>query len=148
VTVGHVIAALTEGASAAKAEGTPPPLQPPAAARPASPPSAPSSSQAADTVSQEAAKMGRVPSISFPPRRSPDGDILSLMVKEEAEAVLKAMSTSTSGSAPPQYASIVHPSPAQGSMPVGRPRAAPAELPPRREMTEEEIEAIMLGGVV
>lgn len=137
VTVGHVVASITEGAAAGRAEGAPPKdisSPPPAeAAAPTEP--APSPPAVAST---SAPASGRQATINFPPRRTATGDIISLMPAAQAaaakEAALPKPLRMTEAPKVPNFFIRLPPKP------TGPPP------PPRKEISDWEIEQIMLGG--
>jgi len=93
---------------------------------------------------------GRTPSIHFPPRRTSTGEIISMLpAAEAAAAAAAAAAASTSPSSPSEVSKPVRmtetPHKSQLFIRVP-PRAPDADLPPRKELSEWEIENIMLGG--
>jgi 2-oxoglutarate dehydrogenase E2 component (dihydrolipoamide succinyltransferase) len=99
------------------------------------------------------------PSIAFPPRRTADGAQISSMPEQQAHAALARLAgAQPSAAAAPSPASPAPHAAAAGAA-ASRAGGAPAaagrgttsvthlsETPARRELTEEEVERIMLGG--
>ncbi len=174
VEVGTAVASIAAGATAAaeapapqqaqqqaqqqaapEAAAAPPPPPPPQAAPEAAaappPPPQPAAAPA------EAAPTHRTPSIRFPPRVAPSGERISSLPAAEAQSLLASLLGGDAEGTAPDAASA--PDPAQyknmiavpivgGSMPVLRGMPVPSGQPgpPRRTMSEGEMEAIMLGG--
>ena len=143
VSVGHVVAAITEGAGAAKAEGaipkdipSPSPPQTEAPAVKKHTPSTVSTPSASPTPSSDTSS-GRAGSISFPPRRTPSGDIISMMSVSEAKEATEALAKPIRMMEAPKVPNLFIRLPP-------RPSGPPA--PPRKELSDWEIEQIMLGG--
>jgi pyruvate/2-oxoglutarate dehydrogenase complex dihydrolipoamide acyltransferase (E2) component len=96
----------------------------------------------------------RHPSIHFPPRRTPDGQLISALPAAEAERLLGQLLGGDGGgpahepAAQGQYKNMIAVPIVGGSMPVlrGPPVPAGPPGPPRRTMTDREMELIMLGG--
>ena len=143
------------------------PGQPRKAPAPAAAPAA--AAPAAAAPSAPAVASHRAPAIAFPPRRTPEGELISALPPDAAKQLLASMlggdsggnGSSTSGidGAPATASSTRPPVPEQykhmiavpivgGSMPTlrGMPVPAGPPGPPRRTMTDAEMEAIMLGG--
>ncbi|KAL4439850.1 hypothetical protein ABPG75_002851 [Micractinium tetrahymenae] len=160
VEVGHVVASIAEGATAAAAAPDPEPQQqqqqqqqaPASAAAPPPPPTPPA-------APAQAAPADRTPSIRFPPRVAPSGERISSLPAEQAQAMLASLLGGEAGAAPGARKADRAPVPKEyrhmiavpivgGSMPVlrGMPVPSAPPGPPRRTMSESEMEAIMLGG--
>lgn len=145
VTVGHVVAAITEGAAAAKAEGAPPkvvpsPPPPPAAAPEAAPTEPTPTPPAMASISTSTPASARQPTIHFPPRRTATGDIISLMPAEQAAAAAKEAAASTKPLRMTETPKVPNFFIRLPPKPTGPPP------PPRKEISDWEIEQIMLGG--
>ena len=133
VQVGQVIASAEEGEAPSQKEA-PPAIKPNA---PSPPTVMASSTGKAASLSMEATHTRRH-SISFPPRRSPDGQILSMLPADTAEQILRSMDDGQK----------VRPQPMRASKEFFVPFSVPFDAPPkpRREMSDREMELIMLGG--
>lgn len=164
VEVGTAVASIAEGATAAAESPAPqpPPQQqqapqqaaPAAAAAPLPPPPPPAAASA------EEAPAHRTPSIRFPPRVAPSGERISSLPAAEAEALLASLLGGEAGEAAPgtgradkapvpaEYRHMIAVPIVGGSMPVlrGMPVPSGPPGPPRRTMSDSEMEAIMLGG--
>lgn len=142
VEVGRIVATVTEGAQAARAEGRPPKQAPPPPAAEAAVAAAPAE-PAPEPVAPEAAAgpAPRQPSIQFPPRRTAGGDIISMLPAAEA-----ATATAAAAAAAPRPQRM-RAEPAHSQFFV-RQLTRPAGPPPlpRKQLSEWEIEQIMLGG--
>ncbi|KAL4423609.1 hypothetical protein ABPG77_009196 [Micractinium sp. CCAP 211/92] len=158
VEVGTAVASIAAGATAAAEAPAPQQAQqqaqqqaaPEAAAAPPPPPPP----QAAPA---EAAPTHRTPSIRFPPRVAPSGERISSLPAAEAQSLLTSLlGGDAEGTAPDaarapdpaQYKNMIAVPIVGGSMPVLRGMPVPSGQPgpPRRTMSEGEMEAIMLGG--
>lgn len=163
VEVGAAVASIAEGGAAAAADA--PAAQPqqqeaqqqeaPAAAAAAPPPQPPAPSPPA-----EATPTHRTPSIRFPPRVAPNGERISSLPAAEAQSLLASLLGGDEGEAatnggraekapiPEEYKHMIAVPIVGGSMPVlrGMPVPSGPPGPPRRTMSEGEMEAIMLGG--
>ncbi len=157
VTVGHVIAIIDDSGEASAST-------PPAAAAEQAPPSPPSEEKtspapaassaphaaAAAAVSDDGHERGRVPSIHFPPRRTATGDIISMLPAAEAAAAAagaaSASSSSSSSSSESKPVRMTE-SPQKSQLFIRLPpRPSGPAPPPRKELSDWEIENIMLGG--
>lgn len=150
-----------------------PQQQPPEQPRKAAPAAAAAAPAAAAPAAPEAAPPAappaghRAPSIAFPPRRTPEGEPISALPPAAAKQLLAAMlsgggagadagsaptaAAAAAASRPPvpdQYKHMIAVPIVGGSMPTlrGMPVPAGPPGPPRRTMTDAEMEAIMLGG--
>lgn len=132
---------------------------PPKKAAPKKAAKAAAAAPAAAAPAAPAAAAGRTPSIRFPPRRAPSGEQLSTLPRERAAALLAQLvagegasggdgAASQRAAVPDQYKHMIAVPIVGGSMPILRGMAVPAGPPgpPRRTMTDAEMEAIMLGG--
>lgn len=174
VSVNHVVAAIIQGEAPAKAEGTAPPVH----ASSSSSITSTTTSSATPTVAGGSGDHhhGYRPRISFPPRRTPQGDIISMMPREQAQQALQSKLIyfpkvggklirdsiadvctcfcSGLGASHGAKSTIVSPSAPQSAQPTQQPQRriipSSAEGPPlpRKTMSEAEIEAIMLGGAM
>lgn len=133
VKVDHVVATLSEGESPGRVEGAPPKpatehlkknkdMEVEGTGRDASP-SPPPSSHAGHS-------RGHTPRISFPTRITPDGKRISEMSAEEQEKIRGEEASSKK----------------QSMFFMQRQKIERPPLPPRRELSEREMEIIMLGG--
>jgi 2-oxoglutarate dehydrogenase E2 component (dihydrolipoamide succinyltransferase) len=159
VNVGHVVASIAEGAAAGSVEGSPAPAaspkqgqaphQAPAAAPPAQQPGQPPLQAAAPAA---AATPPPPPPplppsgharISFPPRRTPSGEVISML---PAAAAAEALRRAAAAAAGPRSDSA-EPS-AEHSFLARLRAAAAARAPqvPRQQISDWEMERIMLGG--
>lgn len=130
--VGHVVATITQGAAAAKAEGPPPAMD--TAPKPAEATPAPAASTSEATTPLESTKAYQ-PSIKFPPRRTPTGEAISMLPAEQQRSLVQH------GAGPMQA-----PKP-RAAVPRPQPRRPAGPLPPpRTELSDREMELIMLGG--
>lgn len=152
--MGHVVASIAEGSGDASAE------------KPAAPASteasgAPATRKESDVDQSITQQPGNAPSspvneaparhalIRFPPRRTPTGGLISMLPAAKAAAavsaatgsVVQSESTTTRG----------HPMKSEPEAPrlfVRQPPRRPGPpSPPRKELTDREIETIMLGGI-
>ncbi|EFN51142.1 hypothetical protein CHLNCDRAFT_141351 [Chlorella variabilis] len=166
VEVGHVVATISDSLEAAAQPAAaaapppepaaPPPKQPKqkrgakaaAAPAPAAPP-APAAAAAPPAASH------RTPAISFPPRRTPSGELISALPKSEAAQLLAGLLAGGGDTAPlppplvpEQYKHMIAVPIVGGSMPIlrGPPVPAGPPGPARRTISDREMEAIMLGG--
>lgn len=158
VEVGHVVASIADatGAKAGKPArqqqqqaAAPPPPQPKQAPAPAPEPVAPSAPDA---------PAHRTPAIRFPPRRTPDGKVLSSLDPSTAKQLLSSMLGDVSSAQraaptkpppiPAEYAHMIAVPIVGGSSPIlrGMPVPSGPTGPPRRTISDTELEAIMLGG--
>ncbi|KAI7839765.1 hypothetical protein COHA_006567 [Chlorella ohadii] len=111
---------------------------------------------AAAPAAAPAAEAHRMPSIRFPPRRTPEGDQISALPRTEAERMMAQVLSGGAQQAqqaqrepiPAEYKNMIAVPIVGGSMPILRGMAVPSGPPgpPRRTMTDAEMEAIMLGG--
>jgi 2-oxoglutarate dehydrogenase E2 component (dihydrolipoamide succinyltransferase) len=150
VTIGHVVATIVEGAAAGKAEGRPPkPASPQQGERPPPPPTpAPPAAEQQPAAPlpppQQLQQAAPQPSsgrarISFPPRRTPSGEIISEMPAEQAAAAaLRSAGAGAAEAAPPAEQLFL--------MRMRAAAAARGPLVPRRALSEWEMEKIMRGG--
>jgi pyruvate/2-oxoglutarate dehydrogenase complex dihydrolipoamide acyltransferase (E2) component len=175
VEVGHVVASISDSDAAAPApadaEAPAAPKAEPPAEKPAKAPkpkkaaaAAPPPKPAASAPAPEqppAAAAHRTPSIRFPPRRTPDGELISALPRSEAQSLLAQLLGGGDGEAaaaaggaaavpqiPDEYRDMIAVPIVGGSMPIlrGPPVPAGPPGPPRRTMSDREMEAIMLGG--
>lgn len=148
MTVGHVVASITDKSSDS-----------PKGERQDSSQAARGESNTKKTSSQNGAfapvvESARTPSISFPRRRTPQGDVISLLpAGQAAEYANPAVSsspttsktTTTTQAAPirsaPEPPRLFLKVPPRNGAAVRRPSAL------RKELSDREIEAIMLGGL-
>ena len=157
-----------DGSAAAAAPAAPPPQQqqpaaqqpPAAAAAPAPPPPRKAAPKKAAKPAAAAAAGHRTPSIRFPPRHAPSGEQLSALPRERAAALLAQLVAGAGAGAgagaaaaqrppvPDQFKNMIAVPIVGGSMPIlrGMPVPSGPPGPPRRTMTDAEMEAIMLGG--
>lgn len=160
VEVGHVVASIGPLGSAAAAAAPQPeaPQQQAAAPPPPPPPAAPprQAAPAPAAAPAAAALAHREPGIRFPPRRTPDGQQISALPRTEAERMMAQLLGGGAQQAqqaqrepiPEQYKNMIAVPIVGGSMPIlrGMPVPSGPPGPPRRTMTDAEMEAIMLGG--
>eukprot|EP00887_Chlorella_sp_A99_P005882 scaffold1.g5882.t1 len=140
VEVGHMVASIRERVAG---------IERPLGAAPQPGVGASTSAPAAPA----AAPSGRRPSISFPPRRTPEGKVISALPAADAAAALAAFGAAPATAPPPPRVAPV--ATATGAAPSPRPAMQSqmrvtvlhgAPPPPRVSMTEHEMEVIMLGG--
>ncbi|PRW33154.1 dihydrolipoamide acetyltransferase [Chlorella sorokiniana] len=162
VEVGHVVASIGPLGSTAAAEAPQPAAtqQQQAAAEPPPPPAAAAPRQAAAAPaaapSAAAALAHREPSIRFPPRRTAEGEQISALPRTEAERMMAQLLGGGAQQAqqaqrepiPEEYKHMIAVPIVGGSRPIlrGMPVPSGPPGPPRRTMTDAEMEAIMLGG--
>ena len=143
VVVGHVVAAISaaDAATTTNARAPASSISDPStstatttATDVSSPPSPPKQQQQKEEEKQQ---HRRQPSIQFPPRRTPTGDILSLMPAAEAQQAKEALAKPQRMKADPQPTHLF----------VRLPPRPPGPPPkPRKDLSDWEIEQIMLGG--
>ena len=167
VEVGHVVASIAEGATAEAAApqpaapapqqqaaaAAPPPKRAPKAAAAPKPAAAKAPAPAAAAPKPPSAAGQRTPSIRFPPRRTPEGEVLSAMPPAQAKQLLVSLLAPAKPAAQPipaEYMHMIAVPIVGGSMPIlrGMPVPSGPPGPPRRTMSDAEMEAIMLGGAV
>lgn len=164
VEVGHLVATIAEGATAAAPAPEQQQQAAAAAEQPSPPPPQPKPAAAEPTAAAPTkAAAHRTPSISFPPRRAPTGEVISSMAPAAAQQLLASMlgGGGGGGAAEEEAAPAAKPAPIPaeyrhmiavpivgGSQPIlrGMPVPPGPPGPPRRTMTDAEVEAIMLGG--
>ncbi len=126
----------------------------PAAPHPAKQPE-PSASAAAPAGAPAAggplSNSKRVPGILFPPRIAPDGRRISALPASEAHALLTQLQAGAGAVPQPQAAApAAAPAPSLTSASPEAPRRATvswlADTPGKRQLTDSEIDMIMLGG--
>jgi 2-oxoglutarate dehydrogenase E2 component (dihydrolipoamide succinyltransferase) len=144
VTVDHVVALIEEGEAPGRAEGEPPKEKKKervAAAEPERGTATSSGKGQGSSVSGEVTAPGHQlpalnlngkysPKISFPRRRTADGQIISEMSHEEQERIRNDEIAA-------RHSFL---------MLMRQRKVERAPLPPRRELSEKEMESIMLGG--
>jgi len=152
VVVGHIIAVIDDSGEASSASSSSPAAE---AQKQEAPPSTsdkkkmPPTQAAAPAPQKTAASndthgRGRTPSIKFPPRRTSTGNIISMLPAAEAAAVAAAAVENTLEiSRPVRMTESPHKSQLFIRVPL---RSSEPDLPPRKELSEWEIENIMLGG--
>lgn len=138
MAVGHMIASILErvaGIERPVEATTAPSASTPAAAAPAAP----------------SATRGHTPSIRFPTRRTPEGQVISALPLDQARS-LQAVGAVT---APPAAAAAGPPPRPTAAVPLPQPNVQnqtrvtvlmDAPPPPRAVISDQEMELIMLGG--
>jgi len=152
ITVGQLIAIVAEGqagkspspssASSSPQQPTEQPPQPSASSETPPPPKAAPSPTSPSSPPSLSTLLSRNPSITFPPRRTPSGEPISMLSPSERAAALEALKPKPTIADPITMGSTA----AMTAAPFfgGTRREAPPK--PRKEMSEREMEMIMLGG--
>lgn len=97
VEVGHVIAAIAQGAASSTGASAPPTASAQQEEQPSASSTGTMNVPASTTLASEtppapaAEHHGYQAQIAFPPRRAPDGGVLSMMPKEKAQEILQGM---------------------------------------------------------
>lgn len=161
VIVGHIIAVIDDlGEASSSASSSPPAAKaqkqeaPPTISeeKKLPPPRAAASAPQMTASSDDSHGRGRIPSIQFPPRRTSTGDIISMMPAAEAAAAAAAATASAAASSSSSSSEVSKPvrmteSPHKSQLFIRvPPRSSGPDPPPRKELSEWEIENIMLGG--
>lgn len=159
MTVGHVVASIADRTSEEGRQRKTTSNTSPLASQTDSDTDKHRQTQQSTSVTDHAAPQeemqARVPSISFPPRRTPQGEVVSLLPAGQAAEYTHSVANS-SPLPPPPAAATAQTSPIRSAPEPPRlyirvpPRDGAAVTRPsalRKELSDREIEAIMLGGI-
>lgn len=142
VVPGQLVAVIDEAAAASNGSKS---------AAPAA--KAASSAPTPDAAAPAPEAPGRIPSIRFPPRVTPDGQTISALPAAQAAEVLAKLSGSPAAAtghaaapAPPAPASAQGAAPERSAAAAQVPSSSVAEAPPRLPLSKMEMELVDLGG--